>query len=89
VRSSTVAAFWRLFRGLPPEVRRRARAAFELFKNDPFDPRLQFKEIKSRKGVWSVRIDGGYRALGRRQADQITWFWIGGHDEYLRLIGKK
>jgi hypothetical protein len=35
-----------------------------------------------------VRVDGGYRALGMRQDDTITWFWIGTHDDFLRRIGK-
>jgi hypothetical protein len=76
VNSSTVKSFWQVFHALPPDVRLRARKAFVRFQSDPFDARLQFKEIKSRKGWWSVRVDGGYRALGMRQGDAITWFWI-------------
>lgn len=66
MNSSTVKSFWQLFHALPENVRQQARQAFALFQNDPFDPRLQFKEIRSRKGWWSARIDGGYRVLGLR-----------------------
>lgn len=89
MNSLTLRSFWQLFHALPADIQRQARQAFTLFQGDPFDPRLQFKEISSRKGWWSARIDGGYRVLGLRQADTITWFWIGNHDEYLRRIGKK
>jgi hypothetical protein len=34
----------------------------------------------------SVRIGVGYRALGLLKADTVTWFWIGTHDEYDRLL---
>jgi hypothetical protein len=33
-----------------------------------------------------VRITRGCRALGVLDGDTITWFWIGGHDEYERLL---
>jgi hypothetical protein len=36
-----------------------------------------------------VRISIGYRALGIMVDNEITWFWIGGHDEYERLIGQR
>jgi hypothetical protein len=89
VNSSTLKSFWQLFHNLPEDVRRQARQAFNLFQTNPFDPRLQFKEIKSRRGWWSVRIGGGHRALGERSGDTITWFWIGTHDDYIRRIGTK
>jgi hypothetical protein len=28
----------------------------------------------------------GYRALGLLKGDTVTWFWIGTHDEYERLL---
>lgn len=29
----------------------------------------------------------GYRALGILEENTVTWFWIGGHDEYERFFG--
>lgn len=37
--------------------------------------------------LYSVRIGLSYRAVGLLKADTVTWFWIGTHDEYDRLIG--
>jgi len=30
----------------------------------------------------------GYRAVGLLEDDEITWFWIGSHAEYDRLLDK-
>jgi hypothetical protein len=78
--------FWRLFNSLPADVKRQVRTAFAHFQHDPFHPHLHFKPMKGRPNWWSVRIDGGYRAVGRRQGDLIDWLWIGDHDAYLRLL---
>jgi hypothetical protein len=37
--------------------------------------------------VWSARVDDAYRVLGyEREPGHVTWFWIGNHDEYERVI---
>ena len=36
---------------------------------------------------FTVRIGAHYRALGKLADDQITWVWIGTHQEYDRLVG--
>jgi hypothetical protein len=33
------------------------------------------------------RVTLGYRAIGIMDNDTVTWFWIGGHDEYERFFG--
>ncbi len=38
---------------------------------------------------WSVRISKEYRAVGIEVEKGISWFWVGTHAEYERLIGKK
>lgn len=86
MRSAATSRFWRLFNALPADVKGQARGAFALFRKDPFAPPLEFKEIKGQKGLWSARIDGGYRVLGLRKGDRIQWTWIGLHDEYLRQL---
>ncbi|MCX6596866.1 MAG: hypothetical protein NTV70_10925 [Acidobacteria bacterium] len=35
---------------------------------------------------WSVRVNEAYRALAVREGNVFTWFWIGAHDEYERMI---
>jgi hypothetical protein len=36
--------------------------------------------------MYSVRIGKGYRALGILEGEAILWFWIGPHDEYIRML---
>jgi hypothetical protein len=31
-------------------------------------------------------VTRGYRALGLLEGDTVTWFWIGGHDDYDLLL---
>jgi hypothetical protein len=72
---------------LPEQARRQARAAYELFRNDPFHPSLQFKPISPRDPrVYSVRIGLHYRAMGVRKTDRIVWYWIGTHANYDREL---
>ena len=46
-------------------------------------PSLAFK---STEPIYSVRISRGYRALGLRDGDLVTWFWIGSHADYDKLL---
>lgn len=86
MHSSTTDDFWALYRTLPAEIRRQAREAYEQFTRDPFSPGLNFEEVDKKRGLWSVRITRGYRVLGIREDGGITWFWIGAHREYEKLI---
>lgn len=70
---------------LPRDVRLQAYKAYRQFKQDPYHPGLQFKRIRG--DIYSVRIGLHFRALGERSAsDEITWFWIGSHAEYDKLL---
>jgi len=51
---------------------------------DPFHAPLQFKEV--RPGIWSVRIGLHWRALARRNGEDLQWFWIGSHADYDAII---
>ena len=79
--------FWRLYRVLPDEIRDLADKSFELLKNSPAHPSLQFKKIKGRDGLWSARVGRDYRALAVEVEDGLQWFWIGSHADYDRMIG--
>lgn len=59
---------------------------YALFRANPSHPSLRFKKVDNQENVYSVRIGLGYRALGVLSASSVTWFWIGSHDEYDRLI---
>lgn len=83
MNSRTTRSFREAFRGLPPNVRQRARKAYKLWRDNPDLPGLRFKRVGD---AVSVRIGRDYRALGILQGDTVYWYWIGKHDEYDRLI---
>ncbi|NCR18255.1 MAG: hypothetical protein GPJ22_13580, partial [Microcystis aeruginosa LL13-03] len=63
---------------------------YEIWKENPFHPSLEFKEVKPREKIWSVRVGIGWRALGIKKSDEekIVWFWVGSHSEYDKILGK-
>ncbi len=91
MNSSRTNNFRKLFLKLPQGVRETARKNYELWRNNPFHPSLQFKKIKPNQNIWSVRVGIGWRALGvmKEKEDKIVWFWIGPHAEYDRMVSKK
>jgi hypothetical protein len=86
VRSITSETFWKLYYRLPPEVRSQARKTYCLWMENPFHPSLHFKTLQGERGLCSVRIGQGYRAVGVRQGDAVRWVWIGSHNEFDRLF---
>jgi len=84
LRHSASKRFWRSLAELPEPVQRLARENFELLKSNPGHPSLHLKKIRP---FWSARVGISHRALGVGSGDQVTWFWIGTHAEYDRLVG--
>jgi len=85
VRSRATPRFWAAYRQLPPDIRDLARKAYRLFRENARHPSLQFKKVHH-DSIYSVRVTLGYRALGLLEDEEITWFWIGTHDAYDRLL---
>jgi hypothetical protein len=56
------------------------------FRENPQHPSLQFKKVYEGEPVYSVRVPIVYRAVGLLENDKITWFWIGSHADYDRLL---
>lgn len=75
--------FWALYEALPADIRQLADKNYRLLKSDPRHPSLQFKKIAE---LWSVRIGLHYRALGTPVDDGVSWFWIGTHADYDKLV---
>ncbi len=73
----TTQRFWKYYNALPESVQKTA---------DPSHPSLHFKKLGNK--YWSVRAGLNYRALGVEVENGISWFWIGTHTEYDKLIGK-
>jgi mRNA-degrading endonuclease RelE of RelBE toxin-antitoxin system len=84
--SRTTASFRRQLRALPAATRQQAKDAFRLFMVDPSRRSLNFKKLPPYKDVWSARVNDDYRVLGWRTGDTITWFFIGSHAEYDKLL---
>ena len=82
MKSSTLPSFWTTYKSLDEATKRRARKAYRLWAQNPFHPSLHFKCINHEENVWSVRITLGCRAIGVLEGNTVTWFWVGGHDEY-------
>lgn len=86
MRSRGTPRFWSGYRELPTEVRESARKAYAIFRVNPEHPGLRFKRVSEKEPVYSVRIGLGYRALCLFEGDEVTWFWIGSHADYDRLL---
>ena len=81
------AHFWECYSRLPEKVQSAARAAYEIWNDNPRHPGLRFRPVSSAgEDVWSVRIGIHWRALGVREGDVMIWFWIGSHADYDSLI---
>jgi len=85
MKSSTTRRFRAAYAALPEGVQRKARLAYQLFRENPYHPSLQFKKVDE-PNVYSVRVGLGYRALGELDGPDIVWFWIGSHSEYDRIL---
>jgi hypothetical protein len=86
MRSLLTDDFMVCFRALPDAVKDQARKQYRLWRANPYHPSLHFKRVHPTEPLYSVRIGLGWRALGLVAEDNITWFWIGSHAEYNRLV---
>lgn len=87
--SLTTKRFWSLYVALPKEIQHQADITYEQFSHDPSHPSLHFKEVIKKKQIWSARINDDYRVLGLREDGEITWFWIGSHSDYNKVLHRR
>lgn len=59
------------------------RKNYDLRKANPAHPSLNFKKVGK---FWSARVGLSHRTLAVEEGPDFIWVWIGGHDEYERLI---
>jgi hypothetical protein len=76
--------FWELYRALPQSIQNLADRSYVLLKNDPRHPSLHLKKVGR---FSSVRVGLHYRAVAVEVTGGLLWFWIGGHEEYNKLMG--
>jgi hypothetical protein len=79
--------FWRAFYGLPPAKKASVREAWQVFKKNPFDPRLGTHKIfrlsaRYRKTIYSVVIGADLRVVFYLEGDLVVTVDIGTHDIY-------
>ncbi|MCZ6632961.1 MAG: hypothetical protein O7G87_06105 [bacterium] len=84
--SSVTREFRRRLDRLPSQVQRQAFQAYALWRSDPYHLSLQFKKVSPRQPIFAVRVGIGYRALGLREGNHVSWFWIGSHGDYDALL---
>lgn len=77
--------FKKAFTKLPKNIQSKVRKNAELLKENTSHPSLNYKKLGK---LYSVRITMYYRMLGYIEEGDIIWFWVGGHDEYEKLIKK-
>lgn len=79
----TTPRFWVCYQNLPAEIQKLADKNFELLRADPRHKSIRLKKV----GIyWSARGGTNYRAVAKGRTDGLLWFWIGTHEEYMRLI---
>jgi len=78
--------FLRSYRQLPKPIRQQARKAYQLFRDNPQHPSLNFKRVHTNEPIYSARITRSYRTIGIVDDDVIIWFWIGSHSDYDALL---
>ena len=84
MKSRVTPEFVEAYGSLPEPIRRAVQSARKRFEQDQLPGGLRFKEIRPR--IYSVRLNENYRAVGRREGDAISWFWVGLHSDYDRII---
>jgi len=86
VESFTVKSYWQAFKELPENIQRHTDRKFDLWKQNPFHPSLNFKCVNTEYNIWSARITIDYRALAVKKENSVIWYWIGSHKKYERLL---
>ncbi|EGF28017.1 type II toxin-antitoxin system RelE family toxin [Rhodopirellula baltica] len=84
--SFTTRRFRECFAALPRHIQKQTREAYRQFLANPSHPGLRFKPIVGQDNLWSARITLDYRALCVVEENTATWFWIGSHSDYDKLL---
>ena len=86
MKSQATPKFWKFYARLPRNVQRRARRAYQMWKENPHHPSLYFKRVDDEEPIYSARVSDDYRVLGILEGDTIIRYWIGSHDDYEHLL---
>jgi hypothetical protein len=86
LNSRVTKDFLTCFAVLPEPIKAQAGKAYRLWRDNPSHPGLHFKRVHNSEPIYSARIGIGWRVLGLLEGDTITWFWIGSHADYDRML---
>lgn len=86
--SRTTARFRKAFAHLPGPIQEQAGHAYCLFRQNPQHSSLRYRQVHPTLPIYSARVGIHYRAVGRRDGEEIIWFWIGPHADHDYLIGQ-
>lgn len=88
MKSELTEGFISSFSNLPDRIKKTARNNYKLWKDNPYHPSLDFKAVKSKQKIYSIRVGIGWRALGimKEKENTVVWFWIGSHSQYDKLL---
>ncbi len=83
----TTPAFRKALARLNPEQKRSAKAAFKIFRENPFDPRLRAHKIHKLsalygKTIHSVSVEGDLRSVFYLDGNMVVSVDIGTHAIY-------
>jgi len=86
-RFRSAKSFRRALAGLNPKQKQAAKAAFRIFKQNPFDPRLRTHKIHNLsaahgKTIYSVWIEADLRAVFYLEGSTVWSVDIGTHAIY-------
>ena len=86
-RYEAAPAFWRSYRKLTPSQQQAAKRAWQIFKRDPFDPRLGTHKIhalsaRAKETVYAVVVAGDLRVIFVLHGNTVYTLDIGSHALY-------
>lgn len=86
-RYRATETFWNNFYNLRPEQKETTRKVWQIFKQDPFDPRLGTHKIHrlsaiTRRTVYAVVVEANLRVVFYIDGGLVVSINIGTHDVY-------
>jgi len=76
--------FLRQYKQLPDDLKEKAEKREDIFRKNPFDPRLKVHKLHGRMGeFWAFSIDFKHRIIFKfEDSDKVRFYTIGGHSIY-------
>lgn len=87
MKFKVVENFWENFYDLRPEQKESVRRAWDIFRVDPFDPRLRTHRVhklsaRFRTTIYSAVIEADLRVIFRVDGETVTTLDVGTHAIY-------